>query len=115
MSGAQYRWPEAITPWTEYRNTKIVSISEILHFGGTANYCKERAEASGEYLNLIHQVDADFAQAMDRIVDAWQQMNVRLGAMLKWPEDRFQSKRKSLLDYVEIMLMKFNITSQWSA
>ncbi|KAK4692435.1 hypothetical protein P7C71_g4767, partial [Lecanoromycetidae sp. Uapishka_2] len=107
MTGAQYRWPETITPWEQYQDVKIASIKQILPFGGTAAFCKKRAEDMAGHRLWVHQVDNSFAEALGQLLNIWQKMNLSLGAMLNLPDSDFRAKRMALLGSVENDLQMF--------
>lgn len=104
MTGAQFHWPETVTPWNEYRDSKVLSTEAILSFGDTVAHCKEMAEISSGYTSWPYQAGKVVTKDMGEAIDLWQKLNMRLVTMLKLPDKDYVAKRKALLDFTENFL-----------
>ena len=98
LTGAQYGWQEILTPYNEYQQSKIRLIKEVLPFGGTRQFCKERAEDSGGMAKWNHQADIGFETALNDLLKQWQQRNMSLTTLLKLPDDQFRRQQAGFLD-----------------
>lgn len=101
LTGAQYGWQEILTPYDQYRQSKIRQIKEVLPFGGARRFCKERAEKSGGTAKWHHQADIGFETALNVQLNRWQQQNMSLTTLLKLPNDLFVRQQAGLLDMLE--------------
>ena len=116
LTGAQYGWQEILTPYNQYRQSKIREIKEILPFGGTRQYCKQRAEKSGGMAKWQQEADIGFGSTVNDILKLWQQWHMSLTTLLKLPDDQFQQQQAGLLEMVEAGMQKYkNIVAETGA
>ena len=107
LTSAQYGWPEVLTPYNIYQQSKIRVIKEVLPFGGTRRFCKERAENSGGMAKLHHQADVGFETVLNNLLTQWQQTNMSFTALLRLPDDQFGRQQAGLLDMLEAGMQKY--------
>ena len=107
LTGAQYGWPEILTPYKIYQQSKIRVIKEVLPFGGTRRFCKKRADNSGGMAKYNHQVDIGFETVLNGLLSQWQQGNMSLASLLKLPDDEFGRQQAGLLDMLEAGMQKY--------
>ena len=107
LTGGQYGWQETLTPYNIYQQSKIRLIKEVLPFGGTRRFCKERAENSGGMAKWHHQADIGFETALNDLLNQWQQRNMSLTTLLKLPDDQFGRQQAGLLDMLEAGMQKY--------
>ena len=107
LTGAQYGWKEILTPYNQYRQSKVRQIKEVLSFGGTRQYCKQRAEKSGGMAQWQHLTDIGFESTVNDIMKLWQQWNMPLTTLLKLPDDQFQQQQAGLLEMLEAGMQKY--------
>ena len=100
LTGSQYGWQEIVMPYDIYQQSKIRLIKEILPFGGTRQFCKERTEKAGGIAKWNHWEDNGFETALNDLLKRWQQENMSLSILLRLPDDRFESQQAGLLDMV---------------
>ena len=107
LTGGQYGWQETLTPYNIYQQSKIRLIKEVLPFGGTRRFCKERAENSGGMAKWHHQADIGFETVLNGLLNQWQQRIMSLTTLLKLPDDEFGRQQAGLLDMVEAGMQKY--------
>ena len=112
MTGAQYYWPETITPWDQYQNTKIACIREVYPFGGTVDFVKKIVENVGSSRLLAHKIVAQYVNELDDVIRIWQQMDISLSVMFKLPEGVFIKRREDLLNLVEALWQELKATNE---
>lgn len=101
LTGAQYGWQEVVTPLEMYQQSKIRLVKEILPFGGTRQFCKERAENTGGMAKWNHRADTAFETALNDLLKSWQQGNMSLSTLLRLPDDQFEKQQAGLLEILE--------------
>ncbi|KAK0507517.1 hypothetical protein JMJ35_010040 [Cladonia borealis] len=94
LTGAQYGWQETVTPCDMYQQAKIRQIREVLPFWGTRQFCKERAEKTGEMAQWQHDIDVDFETVLNDLLKSWQQGNMLLETL----EAGLQSYKKFMTE-----------------
>ena len=107
LAGAQYGWQEILTPYTIYYLFKIRMIKQVLPFGGTRQFCKERAKNGGWNAEWNRQVDVGFETALNDLLNRWQQQNMSLTTLLKLPDDQFGRQQARLLDMLEAGMQSY--------
>lgn len=107
LTGAQYGWQEILTPYNKYQQSKIRQIKEVVPFGGTRQYCRQRAEKTGGMAKWQHQADIGFEDAINDILNLWQQRNTSLTTLLEIPDDQFQQQQAGLLELLEAGMQKY--------
>ena len=106
MTGAQYGWYEAVTPWPVYNASRVRSFTEVLPFGSARDFLKARAVKCGGQWQWIRSIKDQFAEVVDRIVVRWQKDHISLTELLRLPEHDFQKNQASLVDAVEELLQR---------
>ncbi len=101
LTGAQYGWQKIVTPYDVYEQSKIRLISQVLPFGGTRQFCKERAENTGGMAKWNHRADTGFEVALNDLLKLWQQGNMSLSTLLRLPDDQFEKQQAALLEMLE--------------
>ena len=101
LTGAQYGWQEVVTPYDIYQQSKIRLIKQVLPFGGTRQFCKERAENTGGMAKWNHRADTAFETALNDLLKSWQQGNMSLSTLLRLPDDEFEKQQAELLEMLE--------------
>ena len=101
LTGAQYGWQEIVTPYDIYQQSKIRLISKVLPFGGTRQFCKERAEKTGGMAKWHHRTDIGFEIALNGLLKLWQQGTMSLSTLLRLPDDQFEKQQARLLEMLE--------------
>ena len=116
LTGAQYGWQEIVTPYDIYQQSKIRLIEQVLPFGGTRQYCKERAENAGGMAEWHHRVDSSFETVLNGLLKLWQQGNMSLSTLLRLPDDQFRKKQAELLELLETRLQTYKkLTTEMGA
>lgn len=112
MTGAQYGWDGVLIPWKLYANMRVREIREVMPFGQTKVFCKERAEAMGEQCKWIHQIKDGFAKNIDEAIVWWQRGHLPTTKILRLPEQDFQKEQASLLETVDHFLQLYNMIEE---
>ena len=107
LTGAQYGWPEIVMPYEMYQQSKIRLVKEILPFGGTGQFCKERAETTGGMAKWAHSADIGFETVLNGILKTWQQGHMSLSTLLRLPDDQFEKQQAGLLEMLDAGMQNY--------
>ena len=100
-TGAQYGWPETVTPWDLYCEVKVQSIKSIHPFGYTKEFCKARAEKIGGQRLWMEQILALFANSLEQTFALWQRDNGSLSVLINLLDPEIDLNQASLLGMIE--------------
>lgn len=103
MTGAQYGWPlPATMPWGTFIKERVEILKEIRKFGQTAQDLQvERAATDNQELRYHYKSMDEMKQRFNMHLKQWQKNVSLLKDMLKLPEEDFQCKQASLLQFMD--------------
>ena len=107
MAGAQYGWHEPVTPWQLYENSRVRKMYQVVSFGGTRVYCKERADSMGGEQKRAHAIKDNFGEKVDEALAWWQRANISSSDLLCLPEHAFPKRKASLLACIDEFLQRY--------
>lgn len=104
ITGSQFGFYDALTPWASYQRNRIETLGRILPLSRLRDSQRQSSKNFGQKnrdsttaKGLNHQS----AQAFDSALKSWEENNGKFTAMLKLREDVFRKKRGELLDYID--------------
>ncbi|KAL9098419.1 MAG: hypothetical protein Q9163_005916 [Psora crenata] len=100
VSGAQYGYPNPLTPWGRYFETRVEYIEATKSLGHHKRFHRylERPEQGCEGIKTCNE---EIAGVINSAIEKWQSENTKLKDMLRLQEEAFRHKREEFFASVE--------------
>ena len=100
ISGAQYGFPQPLSPWKHYIDAHVQNIEDVKPLGYHRKQFKfVRKPERG--CNGVKTCDEEIAEVVNAAIEQWQKANGKLRDLLRLHEGMFIRKRGALFQFIE--------------
>ena len=104
VTGSQFGFCDALTPWASYQRNRIESLGRILPLSRlrdrqslpSKNFSRKNMDGA-----TTKALDDQLAKSFDSALKSWEERNGAFTAMLKLREDAFRKTQGELLDFID--------------
>ena len=104
VTGSQFGFNEALTPWASYQRDRIEILGRILPLSRLRDSQRLPSNKSGQknkWGATTKALDRQSAETFDSALKSWEENNGTFAAMFKLREDAFRKTRGELLDFID--------------